>query len=56
MEEVQNYIINYMHIETNKIYGTLKIQLPYCDKYILFCKVNGRITENCIYTPKNLYV
>lgn len=55
VEEVQNYIIEHLHINTNKIYGTLKVELPHCDKYILFCKVNGRVTENCIYTPKGLY-
>lgn len=56
VEKVQNYIIKHFHIKTNEIYGTLKIELPHFDKYILFCKVNGKVTENCIYTPKNLYV
>lgn len=55
VEEVQNYIIKHFHINTNKIYGTLKVELDGCDKYILFCRVNGRVTENCIYTPKGLY-
>ena len=42
--------------ETNKIYGVLKISSDSFDEYILYCKVNGRITENRIYTKKDLYV
>ena len=55
-EEVTQKIINDLHIETNKIYGVLKISSDYSDEYILYCKVNGRITENRIYTKKDLYV
>ena len=56
VEEVTQKIINDLHIETNKIYGVLKISSDYSDEYILYCKVNGRITENRIYTKKDLYV
>lgn len=57
VEIVNKKIIKDLNIKTNKIYGTLKINInDYFDKYIMFCKVNGRITENIIYTKKDLYV
>lgn len=56
VEEVTQKILKDLHIETNKIYGVLKISSDYLDEYILYCKVNGRITENRIYTKKDLYV
>lgn len=56
VEEVTQKILIDLHIKTNKIYGVLKINLDSFDKYILYCKVNGKVTENCIYTKKDLYV
>ena len=56
VEEMTQKILKDLHIETNKIYGVLKISSDYSDEYILYCKVNGRITENRIYTKKDLYV
>lgn len=56
VEKVNQKIINDLHIKTNKIYGTLKVNIGSFDKYIMFCRVNGRITENIIYTKKDLYV
>lgn len=56
VEEVTQKILKDLHIKTNRIYGVLKISLDSFDKYILYCKVNGKITENCIYTKKDLYV
>lgn len=49
-------IMDALHIESKRIYGVLKVELDSFDKYILYCRVKGRITENVYYTKKDLYV